>query len=347
MFSFPLLNLIIGMVFIYLLMSMINQSVYELVIGLPFVRYRGKLMGVWLKTVLGTTFTYKNTQTSLGSMLIDHASISGLSGKGECPSYIAASEFARAVIEKINAGDKAIHQFPENLDELEENFKATDMLPDELKNTFISMIVEAKSTAVKDISQMDCFRSKIEAWFNNSMDRLSGYFKRKAQFWCYIIGTVLVILFNVDSITTAKFLYKNPNATSIIANQATVSMADSAFIQQYISVKAWKQNPSANPVADSSSAIKAQQMLADMQARSKVMNDNVNTLNTLIPIGWSSEELSRLTYGSKWYLVLLKKMAGLFLTILAVGMGAPFWFELLNKFINLRGTGPKPQVKTS
>jgi len=347
MFSFPLLNLIIGMVFIYLLMSMINQSVYELIIGLPFVRYRGKMMGTWLKTVLGTTFTYKNTQTSLGSMLMDHASISGLSGKGECPSYIAPSEFARALIEKINAGDKAIHQFPQNLEELEENFKATDMLPYELKYTFVSMIVEAKNTAVKDISQMDCFRQKIETWFNNSMDRLSGYFKRKAQFWCYIIGAVLVLLFNVDSITTAKFLYKNPNAAAIIANQATTSIADSAFIQQYISVKGWQQNPSANAVTDSSSAIKAQQILADMQARSKVMNDNINTLNTLIPLGWSSEELSKLTYGDKWYLVFLKKLVGLFLTILAVGMGAPFWFELLNKFINLRGTGPKPQTKAS
>ncbi len=34
------------------------------------------------------------------------------------------------------------------------------------------------------------------------------------------------------------------------------------------------------------------------------------------------------------------------MSILAVFMGAPFWFDILNKIANLRGTGPKPPSPT-
>jgi hypothetical protein len=37
------------------------------------------------------------------------------------------------------------------------------------------------------------------------------------------------------------------------------------------------------------------------------------------------------------------KAAGLAITVLAVSLGAPFWFDLLNKLANLRASGPKPQ----
>ena len=38
-------------------------------------------------------------------------------------------------------------------------------------------------------------------------------------------------------------------------------------------------------------------------------------------------------------MLLFSKITGLLVTILAIMMGAPFWFDLLNKISNLRGTG--------
>lgn len=37
--------------------------------------------------------------------------------------------------------------------------------------------------------------------------------------------------------------------------------------------------------------------------------------------------------------------AGLFLTALALSMGSPFWFDLLNKLVSIRSSGPRPEVK--
>ncbi|MEO8630927.1 MAG: hypothetical protein ABI612_22940 [Betaproteobacteria bacterium] len=40
-----------------------------------------------------------------------------------------------------------------------------------------------------------------------------------------------------------------------------------------------------------------------------------------------------------WWLI---KIIGWLITGLAVTLGALFWFDLLNKLVNLRGSGPKP-----
>ena len=39
---------------------------------------------------------------------------------------------------------------------------------------------------------------------------------------------------------------------------------------------------------------------------------------------------------------LLAKLLGLILTVLAVSPGAPFWFDLLSKLANVRGSGAVP-----
>jgi hypothetical protein len=39
---------------------------------------------------------------------------------------------------------------------------------------------------------------------------------------------------------------------------------------------------------------------------------------------------------------MLFKAIGLAMTAFAVSFGAPFWFDLLGRIVNLRATGPKP-----
>jgi len=39
------------------------------------------------------------------------------------------------------------------------------------------------------------------------------------------------------------------------------------------------------------------------------------------------------------------KLMGLFLTTGAVSLGAPFWFDVLNKLVNLRSSGNRPEKR--
>jgi hypothetical protein len=75
---------------------------------------------------------------------------------------------------------------------------------------------------------------------------------------------------------------------------------------------------------------------AAQHASSTALKEAVNTLSAFaLPIGWSVQPQS----AGAWAM----KAVGLAITVLAVSLGAPFWFDLLNKLANLRASGPKPQ----
>ena len=46
-----------------------------------------------------------------------------------------------------------------------------------------------------------------------------------------------------------------------------------------------------------------------------------------------------------WIGGVINKLRGLLVTVCAVSLGAPFWFDLLSKFVNIRRAGIKPEEK--
>jgi len=69
--------------------------------------------------------------------------------------------------------------------------------------------------------------------------------------------------------------------------------------------------------------------------------------NLGLPIGWNTTEAQKLlsqgvlTNKRAW----TRKLIGLLITALAVSLGAPFWFDMLNKFMVVRST-IKPHEKS-
>lgn len=59
-----------------------------------------------------------------------------------------------------------------------------------------------------------------------------------------------------------------------------------------------------------------------------------------LPLGWELEPLP--TSFDGWML----KIVGLLITTLALSLGAPFWFDVLNKLVNMRRTGKVPEDTT-
>ena len=57
-----------------------------------------------------------------------------------------------------------------------------------------------------------------------------------------------------------------------------------------------------------------------------------------VPIGWTMDRSALPADLGQWTI----KIAGLLITALAASMGAPFWFDLVNKLVNLRSAGKVP-----
>ena len=65
-----------------------------------------------------------------------------------------------------------------------------------------------------------------------------------------------------------------------------------------------------------------------------------------LPLGWHSETDPRLSWNDRKLTEHVQDhIFGWLLTALAISLGAPFWFDLLNKFIVVRST-VKPKEKS-
>jgi len=334
MSNFPILDLVAGMIFIYFLLSIISSSAVE--IGLTLLRVRAKFLGRWLLTIFDKPVQTMAGEVTLGQAIMDHCSITALSGQGKAPSYIDAKNFVSALLEKVSFDPANPESIASNLDEFIEKIKKSNSLSTELKRVILTYAQEARDTYQsvdkKTKSELDMFREKLETWFDSSMERVSGRLKRKYMrpltFW---IALCITALMNADSIAVAKFLYGNPEVRSQLAQQAYTKTSAEDINKQIQAIE--------RSIPDTG-VLSAAQIKAALKGRIEIIKGANETLEA-IPLGWSKAEFIPKPGGNLFTLI-LSKIVGLAATILAIMMGAPFWFDVLNKVSNLRGVGTKP-----
>jgi hypothetical protein len=235
------------------------------------------------------------------------------------PSYIPARSFADAVIDLVVPGASG----QATMTDIQRGVNA---LPHELSAFKPSLQALAKN-AGDDASK---FRTSVEQWYDDHMDRVSGWYKRYAAKITFVVGLILVVLLNINALTIGRTLY----------NQNAVSTAISAVAAKGTNCPATEGQ---------------QECLANLQAQ-------ISAAATAgLPIGWGTvrdcaEPGARCGWldqrgifsrhgNSGWQLVLV--LAGFLIMIIALIPGAQFWFGLLSKLGTLRASGPKPAPASS
>lgn len=200
-------------------------------------------------------------------------------------------------------------------------------------------------------------RLNSETWFNESMDRLSGWYKRKATLLAFIIGLALAAVLNVDSIALAQHLWREPAVREALVANAT---------------EFTKENPSLPTVPIEGDEIVS--AVDYFNAQFKDLNVPLGWIYeehdlaiytengaakfetcSLIPIGehviWGIQDRDDITKCQKIANApansaeLFLKLLGFVLSAGAAAQGAPFWFDLLKKLVNIRGAGANPDEK--
>ncbi len=202
---------------------------------------------------------------------------------------------------------------------IQEVFKTieTKLPPSVVDN--LGVLAKRAQARVKTTEEgMNALRLEIENTFNSSMERASGVYKRNAKGAAIIIGLAIAITANADAIHMVRRLSKDSALRDTITNSA------GEFARQ-------------NPQVDLE------------QIREKA--DQALTSISL-PIGWSDANLQqqiKWTRQSKQifpYLKILALIPGWMLSGIAIAMGAPFWFDLLSKIVNVRNAGSRPSSET-
>ncbi len=168
-------------------------------------------------------------------------------------------------------------------------------------------------------------REGIEAWFNSAMDRVSGWYKRWAQVVLIILGLFITIGLNVDTIAICDSLSHDPQQVQKILDEAEKITKKEGEIKQKEAATTPPSGKDKDPFDP------AQQWKTEL-----------GQLEGLgLPIGWNARNIPQ--RGDYWGW--LRKAGGLLLTALAISLGAPFWFDLLNRIMIVRST-VKPHEKS-
>ena len=144
---------------------------------------------------------YPDEITSLSDSFYNHPLIKSLARPGEHPSYVPSKTFALTLLDILAKGQAATGTAEQRLAQIKASI---DNLPDSDVKKSLQALLMNGSDSVEKVEE------KLEGWFNDSMDRVSGWYKNRVQVWTVVIASLVTILVNADTIQIAQKLMINP-----------------------------------------------------------------------------------------------------------------------------------------
>jgi hypothetical protein len=304
-FGSTVLDVAIGLVFVYLLLAILCTSANELLSGLTKSRASFLKRGITQLLDNQPTGDAKDQTKAFLEEFYKHPLITGMMQGNRHPAYLPSRTFAAVITD--NLAKNRVGRL--NIEELEAGIMG---MPDgDVKQALIALV----HTSGYDL---DSALTAIEGWFEDAMDRVTGWYKRRTQIWTLIMAILVTVLANADTVHIARRLWRDP-----VLRGAVVEAAKN---------RAQKPRPS----------VTVEYPDPDDPTNPTIASNEGNTIapeeNALLGqmIGWQGALTDNTA--RDWF----ERTLGWLLTILAICLGAPFWFDLLNKFVNIRSAGKSP-----
>ncbi len=192
-------------------------------------------------------------------------------------------------------------------------------------------------------------QQSVELWFENAMTRVSGGYKRHAQVWSIVIGILLTVMLNVDAFQLTKYFWKEPLMQEALMQTAETYLGtyqgDLELSTDQVLVLRQDLIQLGLPIGWFSSPI---DLVEDVFVSPEVGVEMSCSVLPTGPLAIYGVRVGDLCYPFAntpmpsdvlgWVL----KTMGLIVTGLATAQGAPFWFDILKKIINVRVSGLSP-----
>ncbi len=333
MFNSPILDLAITLSFTYFIMSLVVSALNEFIYSL-FSR-RARL----LKKSIEELFFDNNSawKTFAQDKIFGSPHIQALQKSvKKFPSYIPAKNFATALLDGMRVKGKLLEMNSIR----NELMNTASALPEKLREALLPMFERAQGDLQK-------FQAEVEAFYNNAMDRVAGWYKREISYAIFIIAFVVCIAGNVDTINIVNKLWNDPAKLKVTTDNVIAAANKIRYNgNEFTNMNIDKGDTSFQGISGSYEII-IKDTINRVDRKITINLDNAGKAGkTLaasgVPIGWDDENGFKKTGLSKVGEFFIK-LIGWLITAIAIMLGAPFWFDLMNKFINLRGSGKKPE----
>ncbi len=292
MFGSEILEVAVGIGFLYLLLSLVCSAVTEGV-ARAFAMRSGTLRS-GIRNLLGDP-----EGKGLAKDFYDHPLIKGLYrqgwfdrriGREGKPSYISPRTFALALFDTLVSTDPV----PDSRDFASVRGKVVKIQNDNLKRALLVCMDDAD----EDLGRA---RENLELWFEEAMERVTGWYKRKMQLIIVAVAAAVSLALNVDSFSVTNALW---NDAALRDSVVAAAQRDTG-----------------------------QALGGDLD----VIEERLEGLG--LPLGWRA--------APEGFAAWLAKVAGLLFTTVALSLGAPFWFDLLNRFMGVGSSGRSPNMPSA
>lgn len=300
-----LVDVAIGLVFLYLTLSITCTVVNEMLA--TFFAWRASTLQAGVQQILD--------DPQLRALFYDHGAVDSARQVSNPkqddkphPPYISGEAFAMGLLGALDR-TKPLPQFAD--------IQAAVL---QLPNSNIRDVLLAHISAAGQ--NLDTLRAGLANWFDHAMDRLGDEYKRRLRFYSFVVGLGLACILNVDTVAVVRTLWSDGSVRQQMADLGSRAVAAKAGAPAF----------AAPATSAASSPIDARQMAQAI----KDLDEGLRPL----PLGWTlqwPDGGAAALFGAT-----ISKLLGLLLTALALSLGAPFWFDVLSKFMQVRGTGEKP-----
>lgn len=394
------IEVLISLVLIYALLSILVSGIVEIVNNIQ--KSRGKMLRSAILQMLNDPLNLE-----YGYLLLDHPLVNSMNNQKEKRpfQYLASDAFADAFIDVIGQQAKAglsLQKVEKNDDGHE--FSSGEGVPkysamnlfelglDRMNNSpFKEMLLSFYSKSEADYPAL---KEKVAKWFDNYMDRTSGWYKRKQSVKFRMIGLIIAFALNADSIYFFKVISMDDSlrkdltevAEGVSKNYAPGDKDEQTLRKHQIAVLDSSVQVIQKSVIDSAQQSNLKPLIKGVEDLSKNMTesdslqkqqlDEINKVLALtdqlgIPLGWNKNEAPLSWFPASWFSKdeepelpntkmgvylhnrnwvawpnALWYIIGVCLTGFLLGFGAPFWFDILIKFVNIRKAGQKPTSTT-
>jgi hypothetical protein len=189
----------------------------------------------------------------------------------------------------------------------------------------------------------EVFLAGIEQWFEDASDRASGWFKRKLAPKLFAVGLVVAIALNVDTLEILSRLSGDPELRRAVVETAiervetesgdgATAAAQAEFEDEFRRAKqellqlepllGWRASDASDQPADEN----RDRLDAPTDAGTDPETEAKNASDAAVDQA-----------GADW-LWWLHKIIGLLATAIALSLGAPFWFDVLQKLVRIRAS---------
>ncbi|MCU0552605.1 MAG: hypothetical protein MUC48_25010 [Leptolyngbya sp. Prado105] len=238
-------------------------------------------------------------------------------------------------------------------------------LPDSVKDSISILARRAQTRIQRTENEVNQFRDEVSLWFDRSMSRASGVYKRNAKGVAILLGLTLAAATNSDTFHIFNRLSSDDSLRRLVTERASQLNLDpqrsprfSAQLEELKNETDAVLREIAFPISWNSSNLGRQLGCPTSAISATPPQDTANTEANQIKAQWdnlykgclNTEQVSTAPIPVQVAEIMFNRplgvvrmLSGWAVSGIAIAMGAPFWFDLMGKLVNVRNSGGKPR----